>query len=337
MGSTSIKYRTFDSLLTDLELDLRVLEEEGLVEPAQLIKVARRVNYDLGLRINQTKEIILEVNNNVAKLPEDFFVLNFALLTSHHKCITPVTWAGRHTEQIGNLNGTPVCTVSGCTDQPCLIPLTYDTNRLNPQGNYGPANTCTPEWDPWFQRSCFSTCGGDGNVRVIENRGYEVREYSHFEKLHIKPQTFLDPLSMNSRMTECGTAEIKNGYLYVHSKESCKVYISYQGELEDEQGNLLVLDHPEINFYYLAALQEQVFKSLWYSSGEEVKVKYDAAKMETREARARALSIVNMPNFQDMKAVFEGNRRAQYSRYYDFWRTSVYHSWFTALPFSYGA
>jgi len=76
----TLKYRTFESLLEDVKIDLRTLTLENRIDPAQLIKVAMRVNYDLGLRINVTKEAILEVEKGRVRLPEDFYVMNYALM-----------------------------------------------------------------------------------------------------------------------------------------------------------------------------------------------------------------------------------------------------------------
>lgn len=340
MGNTAIQTRTFDQLMNDITVDFRNLDEEGLIEPAQLIKVAQRVNYDLGLRINQTKEIILDVCNNIAKLPEDFYVLNFALMTGKSKCITPVTWSGRVTE---NISGP--CS-SGITNNtvPCSVPLTYETNQLNPYQTYNnacgllgdepnPRNTCTPEQDPWFQRSCYSMCGESQNtVKVIEHKNHQVYEYTYFEKLYIKPQAYLDPGSMNSKYVGCHSVEIKNGYLYC-SYPHGKIYISYQGALEDEQGNLLVLSHPEIDFYYINAIQEYIFKIMYYSMGEQVEGKYNMVKQETKEARARALSIVNCPNFEEIQRQWRLNREAQYKRYYNTFATGAFETFYRNLPF----
>ena len=46
----SHKFRTFDQLLEDVSVDFSTYALEGMIEPQQLIKVATRVNYDLGLR-----------------------------------------------------------------------------------------------------------------------------------------------------------------------------------------------------------------------------------------------------------------------------------------------
>lgn len=76
----TLKYRTFNSLLEDVRIDLKSLTTEGSIDPAQLYKVAMRVNYDLGLRISMTKEKLLVVEKGKVRLPDDFNVMNFALL-----------------------------------------------------------------------------------------------------------------------------------------------------------------------------------------------------------------------------------------------------------------
>ena len=55
----TLKYRSFDQLLEDIMVDFQTFALENMIEPQTLIKVARRINYDLGLRINQQKEVIL--------------------------------------------------------------------------------------------------------------------------------------------------------------------------------------------------------------------------------------------------------------------------------------
>ena len=83
--NTELKYRTFDQLLHEVGTDFVIYNNEGLIEPAQLIKIAQKVNYDLGLRIHGTKEVLLDVENRKVKLPDDFYVLNYAYLTATYK------------------------------------------------------------------------------------------------------------------------------------------------------------------------------------------------------------------------------------------------------------
>ena len=79
-----IKYRTFDQLLASVATDFKKYDLQNLVEPQELIKVVKRVNYDLGLRIHQTREVILEIEKGRARLPNDFNILDFALVVGEY-------------------------------------------------------------------------------------------------------------------------------------------------------------------------------------------------------------------------------------------------------------
>ena len=83
----SHKYRTFDQLLADVSIDFPSQSLGGHMEPQQLIKVATRVNYDLGLRIHRTKETLLEVEHSKAQLPSDFKYLNYAFVCDEFKTV----------------------------------------------------------------------------------------------------------------------------------------------------------------------------------------------------------------------------------------------------------
>ena len=45
----TLRYRTLDQLLDDVMVDFQVYALENMIDPQTLIKVARRINYDLGL------------------------------------------------------------------------------------------------------------------------------------------------------------------------------------------------------------------------------------------------------------------------------------------------
>src|SRR5437868_730375 len=87
---TEIKYRTLDELLSDIAIDLPVQERESMIEPAQLIKVVQRINYELGLKLTQNRFTILDICDGVAKLPDDFSVMNFAMLSYQYNKVQKI-------------------------------------------------------------------------------------------------------------------------------------------------------------------------------------------------------------------------------------------------------
>ena len=45
----TLRYRTFDSVLEDVSIDMNTLALENMIEPQQLIKIAKKIN---GISIN---------------------------------------------------------------------------------------------------------------------------------------------------------------------------------------------------------------------------------------------------------------------------------------------
>jgi hypothetical protein len=96
---------------------------------------------------------------------------------------------------------------------------------------------------------------------------------------------------------------------------NAKVYICYLGAMEDEDGNLLVLDHPKINEYYEFALKARIFENLYLNGEPDIERRLQMMQTQLKTARAEALSIATMPDFYELKKTIEMNRRAQYHKY----------------------
>lgn len=281
---TEPQYRTFDQLLDEVLADFTTYSIEGMIEPGQLIKVAQRVNYDLGLRIHGTKEIIVDIEKNKTKLPNDFYVLNYAVLCGKFTVREPVMH-GRHTENV--ILDSDTCKICGDPDPLCQCEKTYTVECKTGEKVF---------------------------VQVVEKRGLEIKTYETFERIDISPSTGKKDALNNS--TKSGY--IKNGFIYTNVDKG-KLYISYQGALEDNEGNLLVLDHPMINEYYEYALKQRILENL-FINGEDVNQKMQLVEQRLRAARNNALTIVNTPDFSEMKELWEMNRKAQYHKYYNMFK-----------------
>lgn len=308
--NTELKYKTFNELLSEVSLDFTIYNNEGLIEPSQLIKVAQRVNYDLGLRIHGTKEVVLELQHGKAKLPDDFYVLNYAFVCRSHSITSPVP-SGRHTENVIIGSG-PTTECHKC---------------------YRPVNECGCE--ATYVQECQN--GESIYVQVVERRKTETRIYNISDRLTISTDTGRRDALDNSGHV----GYIKNGFIYTnvgrhdyhngyysntehysgHSHtEYANVFISYQGALEDHEGNLLVLDHPMINEYYEYAIKQRLLENL-FINGEDVSQKLQIIEQRLRAARNNALTIVNTPDFAEMYTLWRTNRKAQYFKYYDMFKS----------------
>jgi hypothetical protein len=290
--NTELKYRTLTDLINEVATDLIMYNTEGMMEPGQLIKVAQRVNYDLGLRINDTKEVVIDICHKKAKLPDDFYVLNYAYLC-FNETVVYRAMAGRESENV-------------------ILERTTGGN----------CPTCyKAEDDCCCEGTYVNECQNGENilVQVIEKRKYEVKTYNHFAKFQISPDRGVKDALSNPHPT----GYIKNGFIYANI-ESGRLFISYQGAMEDHEGNLLVLDHPMINEYYEYAIKQRLLENL-YMNGEDVVQKLQLIEQRLRAARNNALTIVNTPDFAEMYQLWRTNRKAQYFKYYDMFKSYEYY------------
>jgi len=293
------KYRTFDELLNDVTIDFSAYALEGMVQPQQLIKVAIRVNYDLGLRIHRTKDAVIEVEHNKSQLPSDFKYLNYAWVCGNYKVVnTPPS--GTHID----------------TTQPKYVPAPDG-------GDVGPCD------DPTCKDVCVvKNCEGSKNENeymLIQRIGAEqYREYSEFFPLRIKNHAtggakFCEDFCPNINEQSLDIAEIRGKHLITNFK-SGKVYLNYQGSMENEEGDLLVLDHPYCNEYYEYALKERILENMLFN-GENVSQQMSLIQLKLKQSRNNALGFVNTPDFKEMQKIWEVNRRAQYHNYYNMFKS----------------
>jgi hypothetical protein len=324
----TLRYRTFDTLLEDILVDFQNYALENMIEPQGLIKVARRLNYDLGLRINQQKEIILEIEHGKAKLPDDFYTFNYALICGDFTVDTGYNVGGTNIQEVPYREvpstvdqcAAPTVNCSVCNSHPCNNTAACQGHVRPPQnylpGEYDPNN---PYGDTCIRPRVFMNCKGE-NYELIQIMGTgQRRTYTVLIPLRMKASQNIDCECPNLYWNTPNEGWIKNGFLY--TTFNCgKVYLNYQGALEDENGDLLVPDHELINDYYEYALKSRLLENL-LMNGEDVSQKLQLIEGRLKAARNQALNVVNTPNFAEMKKLWWANRVAMYGKYYNMFKS----------------
>jgi len=210
---------------------------------------------------------------------------------------------------VDNTSTTVITTVQTCKCKPKAIPTPIP-----------PPVTCVTTTDPCVKPRVILNCKDECFELVqIVNPGI-TRTYKR-----LSPITILE----NPQMVDCGcpnlywkapyTAWIRDGWLYT-SLDCAVIYISYQGQMEDDDGNLLCPDHDEINEYYEYAVKQRILENL-IMNDEPVGQKMALVEARLRAARNYALTIVNTPNFSEMKQVWAANRKAMYGKYYNMFKS----------------
>lgn len=323
----TLRYKTFNQLLEEVLVDLRVYSLENMIDPQQLIKVARRVNYDLGLRINQTKETIVEVCHGKAKLPDDFYTFNFAFICGEFQVQTGYDIGGTtimevpyvETPSTVNFCSDPTVNCSVCNSNPCNHTAGCEANMLpiNPiPTEYDPNN---PYGDTCIRPRVFMNCKGEQYELIQIVNASQTRIYRDLIPLRMKSSQEIECDCPNLYYNTANEAWIKHGFIFTNLSDA-KIYLNYQGSLEDDEGNLLVPDHELLNEYYEYALKQRILENL-YMNGEDVVQKLQLIEQRLRTARVNALSLVNTPNFKELEKVWWSNRKAMYGKYYNMFKS----------------
>ena len=327
----TLKYRTFDQMLEDVTIDLNTFALENMIEPQQLIKLAKKINYDLGLRINQTREVVLDVCHGKVKLPDDFYTFNNALVCNSYELNTGYDgYSGGtniqevpYTEVPSTVNTCAPITVNcrTCNSNPCnhtaacdlnhpiVDPIPTEYDPLNPYGN-----TC-------IAPRVFVNCKGEKWEIIQVVNPTQTRVYKNLLPLRMKQSQEIECDCPNLYYNTANEGWIKNNYLFT-TFDTGSVYLNYQGEMVNEQGQLLVPDHDLLNEYYEYALKVRIMENL-YLNGEDVAQRLGLIEGRLKAARNAALSLVNTPNFKEMEKLWWTNRRAQYSKYYDMFNSRI--------------
>lgn len=372
---TEPQYRTFDELLDSVKLDLKSFDLEGMIDAQQLIKVAMRVNYELGLRINQSRAKAITVYKGKAKLPVDFYVLNFALIcedtTAYKSEIEDKTYTegvtegvlqgiylaqqyylnhtvGSYTTTLSIPNGVTTITHNLNTHNVIVEAFAPDGTMLTFEVHSPTANTITitsnapttqldikvviigaPETPATTvtqlqEATCPAELINDPFMhipKVIYVTNGKLMQAKRLAAMRIEKSKDVSADCVNLQSTDYRTAHIKNGFLVTNFDEGT-VYINYQSLMEDDNGNLMVLDHPLCNEFYEYAIKQRIFENLMFA-GENVTNHIQFVEQRLRAARNNAYSFVNTPDFNELKKNWEMNRKAMYHRYYNMFKSSI--------------
>ena len=294
-------YRTFDELLSAVLNDMSSFDQEGLCDPQDLIKVAQRINKELSVKILRDKHIVLEIEKHKVRLPLDLYIINYGFTVHNKEVVQDEQRQGIHTED----RIVPKDCIPGfpdtCSDTKELPLECKDTIRI-------------------------TECGE--TYELVQTIGKTTHRYKSFSKLYLDENPLIAPeftkllresnMIANDNHYSKQTAYIKDGWLFTNFDQG-KVYLNYSTNMEDDEGNLLVLDHDIVNEYYESALKVKVLENMMLQ-GEQTEKLLQYFDRKRRNARLEARNIVFTPEFIELQQVWQNNRRNKYNRYYSLFK-----------------
>lgn len=264
MRNNKLKYQTFNQLLDKVYDDFEMYDANSLIEPSQLIKVVKKINKELGFRITKSKDLILEFENGIVKLPLDFENINYAVICGQYSTTfwTNVQNEHREAEQV----------------------------------------TCSSDISLFF-----NDCDEAFIVKKVDNRtglsfSYPIQIQLPIYEKHLSDRDYVH-------------GWIKGDFLKIQGIEKGNIYINYESSMEDEEGNLLVIDHPLLNDYYEYALKRRILENVYFNGEESALQKLQVIEPRYDRAKKEANGVADMPDFKELQDTLDINRKAAHKRF----------------------
>jgi len=278
-----IKYITFDQLMSSVESDMESYADDNMVDRSKYIKTVRKVNSDLGIKINAEKEVVLDIKNNRIELPDDFEYLQLALL-----CQEPVQYLVTRSAEPAKL-----------VQHHCPTCAGYNEHSFGTQ-----ARVCGECYKIYEYQPMDLTISYNKSLPVkLTKKSYKYCSTNCLNTMYTSDK-YKYTLDVNERiMTLDG---IKEG----------KIYISYVTDMVNDNGDLLVVDHPLLTDFYEYSIKERMLENYLMNNDADVSQKLRYIKEQKNEARVIAMNITDTPEYTEILEYANAKRHNFYNKYY---------------------
>jgi len=112
------------------------------------------------------------------------------------------------------------------------------------------------------------------------------------------------------------TLDVSENTLTLDGIKEGKLYLSYVTDMVNENGDLIIVDHPMINDFYEYSVKARMLENYMMNNDADVsqRLKY-AIDMRTI-ARNEAMKLADMPEYTEILEYAKGKRENFYNKYY---------------------
>lgn len=266
-----MKFITAQDVFNSIADDLRVYDDEGLIDYSTLIKVLKTCNSELSIKINPESKALVTITDYKGKLPDNFVALDLALLCSR-KVIDNTKPSGFQLEHV---------TTSKCENK-CSV--------------------------------CLEEC--DVDYKVVQRCDKEYLVYDELDIVNVVTTNYkyINKGCVNIHSKSGNEIKLQGDYIHSNFRDGT-VYLEYTSSMEDDEGNLLVLDDDIVRPYYEWACKEHIFDMLTANNDDDTFRKWQVAERKHNQAKARARQHVGTPEYDELLHVLSNNRRKFINRY----------------------
>lgn len=276
MKYTLRKYISIDEVFNRVSASLKSYFDSDIVVIDDYYKVIDLCNANLGIRLNPKKEALIDIEDYTAVLPDDFLLLDLALVINTNKGVYKLG-----TKKTETLTGVcPTAEEVSLIDNPCCK-FTLNCGRK-------PVLICeTEEITMEFQETYITRLS---------------------EKKYISDDCF----NLNSNSPYM--MEIANGQIFTDAIKEGKLYIQYTASMNDQNNIPVCLDNPIVLEYYEQALRYRILEDLYINKKADVAQALNMVKQEYLTAKNIATSLVGTPEFGELLSINNALKR-QYRKY----------------------
>jgi len=278
MKYTLRKYIDASEVFNRVSSSLKSYFDSDLVIIDEYYKVIDHCNATLGFKINPTKEAMLTIESGSAVLPDDFLLLDLALVVDTQKVI-------HHFPQIKTETLTGVCPTAeelSIVDNPCC------SFKLK----CGKKPTLVCELEDVSMEFCETYI-----IRLTE------RKYCASDCLNIYSDSKY-------------YMEIRNGQIWTDCIDEGKLYILYTASLNNRDNIPQCLDNPIILEYYEQALKYRILSDLYINKRLEIAQALQLVEKDFIKAKNAAITLATTPEFSTLMSINNTLKRDFRKRYH---------------------
>lgn len=279
MTTQKYKYITLSQLLASVASDLTLYDSAGFLSKHYLNKVIHRCNDKLGIKIHKSKQCLINIHNGKGELPEDFWKIETIFATYLQE--VPSTMQ--------------------------LIPGNIVEYTTDP--------SCTP-----------GTIINSPRHSYVDSCGNCLWAIKYPTTKEITKITTIIPLTMSqsclSQTTHyCPTKtgqfgiDLDDNIITTTFKEG-QIFLCYLGNMEDENGEVLIPFHPLLNDYYEYSVKERMLENIFLNSEDDVEKKLQYVIAKRKDAYIDAWQFTGLPEYKELDNYDKKRIQTFYNKWY---------------------
>lgn len=271
-----LQYITLPQLLASVKGDLPSFKDSGFIDEGNLTKTVMYCNEKLGIPVRKVYETIINIRNYRAELPKNF-QKSIYVAALHYTSFGNAQWK----DPFNNF-----------VDQTAECALDVQT----------------------FTQGCETKC-----IRTIKKKLPTGlwESYSNWTELSLSKSSYIHTASncVNNHVRGTYTIDITDEEIQTPFREG-ELYMMYYGNMEDEDGNVLVPFHPLITNWYEWSIKEKILMDMAFNSDGDVVGKLKLAQQEKTKAWLDALDFSLEPSYKQQHEYQKKKEMEMWKKYY---------------------